>query len=98
MLKFLRSLLGKEERKELKTPSRHDRYYKVMVSKYYGLQGAVWEYRKATVVPRAILDIYADEWEIIDYCIDCFVLTTPLYLIKPRKGIEITKEEYEANK
>lgn len=90
--------LGEELEKESKAPSRNDRYFKFRVSKYYGLQGIEWRYTKAMAIPSALCGIYSADWEIIDYCIDYFMPTTPIYLIKPRKGIEITKEEYEANK
>lgn len=104
MFKWLFSLFAKGDEKTKPSKKRNgeipDRYYKILVQKYYGLQGAEWEYRKAMKIsdfnyfnPRDF------DWVIIGYYSNVFDCFSSYTYVMPSGGIEILEQEYiEATK
>lgn len=69
-----------------------NKYYKILKSKYYGLQGAEWRYHKALITPDLSVTCQRDtKWVAIGSYIDDYSCYN--YLM-PYGAVEVSEEEY----
>lgn len=72
-----------------------DMYYKILVQKYYGLQGAEWKYEKALRVSDFnYFNTRGTNWVVIGHYGDDFDYFSSYTYIMPSGGIEISEQEY----